>query len=643
MKKPVDEKIKRKAPDLVVNENPKAPNGGNGGAEVAVRQDAVKPAKSSKAEVKPQKIRPAKESAAPDSVVPEPIAAQVLSDSVATEKPSETIATQKPSEPIELHELSASEEVEELDERLASAQKVAEIRALFDAGRTFEGEETAVISDGNEGNGVAAKELRETMVDGATPFNPNPMAQTADPVPLSSLPAPSSNPTTSKVKDPLVGHVLDGKYEITRVVGHGGMSVVYEAKHLLMNKVIALKLMHSHLIHSEKAVCRFQKEAHAVAKLDHSGVIKIYDFGVASNGSPFIAMEFLHGRPLSESIKVNGRLQEEKAISVFKNIAEALDHAHGHGVVHRDLKPSNIVLSDSPNSSAPPKPTVVDFGIAKMTGEDGEDHMSMTATGEVFGSPLYMSPEQCAGREMDQRSDIYSFGCLMYEAVTGRTPFEEKSAIALFHHHQKNEAPRFSMLADRPNVTEELEGIILKCLEKHPLDRYQSMAELAKTLQTLGEKESVPELTRSKRKRNAIMLTVAALMVIIGLILKDQWAFVQGRVMFFVLCLLICSWGAFSRIQSYFRMKESMKLRSPTLNFVQKVRLSFTLMTALIMSVWSVGMMVYVAANATSVPIIDTLAQYLWFTSLILVTLYVVGMVTFAAYTAITALSKETT
>ncbi|MBX9950637.1 MAG: serine/threonine protein kinase [Candidatus Obscuribacterales bacterium] len=592
MKKPVDEKIKRKAADLVVDENQQAPNGDNGGAGVPARHETPKPVK---AKVTPQKISPA-------APVEESGGSKALEDPV---------------------------------------QKVQEVRALFDAGQTFDGEETSALSDSSDKD-VVFKELRETTVD-AEPFSPNPMAQTADPVPISSLPSPQGGPSVSGVRDPLVGHVLDGKYEITRVVGHGGMSVVYEAKHLLMNKVIALKLMHAHLIHSEKAVCRFQKEAHAVAKLDHSGVIRIYDFGVASNGSPFIAMEFLHGKPLSESIKVNGRLEEDKAISVFQNIAEALEHAHGHGVIHRDLKPSNIVLTNIENSSAPPKPTVVDFGIAKMTGEDGEDQLSMTATGEVFGSPLYMSPEQCAGREMDQRSDIYSFGCLMYEAVTGKTPFEEKSAIALFHHHQKNEAPKFSTLANRPHVSDDLEGIILKCLEKHPLDRYQTMAELAKALQTLGARESVPELIRSKRRRNAILLSIALLSAVIGLILKDQWALVQGRVMFFALCLLICSWGAFSMIQRFFKMREAMRMRSTSLNFVQKVRLSFTLMTALIMSVWSVGMMVYVAAHATSSPIIDMLAQYLWFTSLILVILYAVGMIAFAAYTAITALSKETT
>jgi len=586
LKKPVDEKIKRKVADLVVDENQKAPGAGNGGADIPARSEKPKPVR---AEVTPQKIRPA------------------------------LVTEETPDASLDLREESRS----------------------FESGQTFDGQETAVLCDGSEKD-VVFKELRETTVD-AAPFSPNPMAQTADPVPISSLPAPQGDSPSSVARDPLVGHVLDGKYEITRVVGHGGMSVVYEAKHLLMNKVIALKLMHAHLIHSEKAVCRFQKEAHAVAKLDHSGVIRIYDFGVASNGSPFIAMEFLHGKPLSESIKINGRLEEDKAISVFQNIAEALEHAHGHGVIHRDLKPSNIVLTNIENSSAPPKPTVVDFGIAKMTGEDGEDQLSMTATGEVFGSPLYMSPEQCAGREMDQRSDIYSFGCLMYEAVTGTTPFEEKSAMALFHHHQKNEAPKFSTLADQPSVSAELEGIILKCLEKHPLDRYQTMAELAKALQHLGAKESVPDLIRSKRRRNATFLSVAVLAAIIGLILKDQWALVQGRVMFFVLCLLICSWGSFSMIQRFFKMKEAMRIRSTSLNFVQKVRLSFALMTALIMSVWSVGMMVYVAANATSIPIIDMLAQYLWFTSLILVILYGVGMIAFAAYTAITALSKETT
>ncbi len=554
MKKPVDEKIKPKATDLVVDENPEAPNGGNGGANVAAREEIIS----------------------------------------------------------------------------------------FDASQNFEGDQTAALSEDSEKTSADNVES-SVKIDAPATFTPNPLAQTADPVPLSSLPAPQGTAPTIAAKDPLVGHVLDGKYEIIRVVGHGGMSVVYEAKHLLMNRVIALKLMHAHLIHSEKAVRRFQKEAHAVAALNHSGVIKIYDFGVASNGSPFIAMEFLQGRPLSDAIREHGRIEEDKAIVVFKTIAEALEHAHGQGVVHRDLKPSNIVVSKPDNPKEAPKATVVDFGIAKITGDEGDEHLQMTATGEVFGSPLYMSPEQCAGRELDSRSDIYSLGCLMYEAVTGKPPFEAITAMSLFHQHQKCEAPKFSTLADRPNVSEELEGTILKCLEKHPLDRYQSMSELVKSLDSLATKGSVPALMRSKRRQTAILLSIAVLAVIIGLICNDQWQFVQGRVMFFVLCLLICSWGSFSMISKSFRMYETMKLRSPRLNFVQKVRLSFALMTGFIMSVWSVGMMVYVAANATSSPIIEVLAQWLWITSVILVVLYGVGMVTFAAYTAITALAKEST
>jgi serine/threonine protein kinase len=445
-------------------------------------------------------------------------------------------------------------------------------------------------------------------------------------------------------QDPYLGRVFDQKYLLLSVVGKGGMSIVYEAKHLVMNKIVALKLMHSHLLQSEKAVRRFQKEAQAAAALDHSGIMKIYDIGVSPHGAPYIAMEFLKGKSLSDSIKEEGRLEEGKAIGVFRKIADALAHAHANRVIHRDLKPSNIVLTPSDIPSEPIRATVVDFGIAKLTDEGGEDILRMTSTGEVFGSPLYMSPEQCAGRTLDRRSDIYSFGCLMYEAVTGKTPFEAKTPIALFQSHQIKEAPRFSTLTENPDVSSELEAIILKCLEKHPEDRFQSMDELVEALDSLGDKSAVPALVRTQRRQSIVMIVTGIVLVTVGFpILASLWHLGLGQVLFFALCLVLTGWGSFSMFQRFFKMREAMKLRSPVLNFVQKARLSFTFVMAVLMSVWSGGMIVYVAAKATNNPFIDSLAQSLWLGSLFLVGAYFVGIVVFAVITAITALSNEST
>jgi len=445
--------------------------------------------------------------------------------------------------------------------------------------------------------------------------------------------------------NPLIGQIFDGKYELIRIVGKGGMSVVYEAKHLLMNKVVALKLMHTHLLQSEKAVRRFQKEAQAVAALNHSGVLRIYDFGVSPDGAPFIAMEFLEGKPLSDCIREEGRLEEAKALTVFKTVAESLAHAHENRVIHRDLKPSNVVLSPSKDPSQPIKATVVDFGIAKLTNEDGEDNLQMTATGEIFGSPLYMSPEQCAGRELDQRSDIYSFGCLMYEAVSGRTPFEAKTAVALFQKHMKDEAPRFSALSTKPLVSGELEAIILKCLEKHPQDRYQSMDEIVKAFDSLSGTGGLSSLHRVRRNQSTKLLVFALLMVAVGVpLLVTQWHLVLGRAFFLMLVLCICGIGSYSTFAKYFRMRNAMKVRSPSLNFVQKFRLSFTLLMATILSVWSLGMVTYIASIGFGRPVfLETLSNWLWTGSLVLVIGYFVGVVIFAAMTAISAISKEST
>lgn len=651
MSKPTDKKPKQKAPDLVVSKDEKDSNGGNEAANDSAREGIAKPPTKEVVTKAPLRIEAAKKttgSETPEAPVRAEAAKKPAGSEIAKYVVQEEVAKVPPR--IEAAKTPAKEEaartaLREEDAKSPSREDVGS----FDGSETFVGDETAVLSEGNDKNGTSNAVSLQSKGDASALAPPNPMATTADPVPLSSLPSPQAAAAALRepipsVKDQLVGQVLDGKYEITRVVGHGGMSVVYEAKHLLMNKVVALKLMHKHLHHSDKAVRRFQKEAQAVATLNHDGVIRIYDFGVTTDGSPFIAMEFLSGKSLSDYIKVHGRLDEESATAAFKNIADSLAHAHEKGIVHRDLKPSNIVLTEPAVPTGPIKTTVVDFGIAKMTGEDTGEHMKLTTTGEVFGSPLYMSPEQCAGRELDQRSDIYSFGCLMYEAVTGRTPFEAKSAMALFHSHQKNEAPKFSTIEDRPNISEELEGIILKCLEKHPLDRFQTMQDLVKALNDLGADGAVPVLTRMRRKESLVFMLTALLIVgIASPILASMWHLFLGQVVFFLLVFVVTASASYSMYYKFFEMKRTMEVRSHQLNMAQKAKLSFTLLSAVLMSIWSVGMMFYIAAKGTQNPFIDALAQWLWIGSVFLVALYAVGMIIFAGYTALMALSKEST
>src|SRR5262249_37806667 len=157
----------------------------------------------------------------------------------------------------------------------------------------------------------------------------------------------------------------------------------------------------------------------------------IYDFGVTSDGQPFIAMDFLDGRALSEVIKNDGPLSPARGVPIFLQACDALAHAHRMGIIHRDLKPSNLMLIDNDGKKDFVK--IVDFGIAKIIPQEGDKNLQLTATGEIFGSPLYMSPEQCLGQKLDQRSDIYQMGCLMYEAVAGKPPFKCDTAYETIH------------------------------------------------------------------------------------------------------------------------------------------------------------------------------------------------------------------
>lgn len=288
-------------------------------------------------------------------------------------------------------------------------------------------------------------------------------------------------PSDGQGRAPLTGIVLDGKYEVGELIGRGGMSVVYRARHLLLNKPVAIKFLHPHLTHDENAFRRFQKEAKAVTSLTHDGIIHVYDFGQLPDGQPYLAMELLEGQSLADVISKSGSLNRQNALALFKAIAKALEYAHDKGVIHRDLKPSNVVLDKSGDVA---RAKVVDFGIAKF---EDEASVKLTATGEIFGSPPYMSPEQCRGEALDNRSDIYSMGCLMYEALTGRAPFVGSTSFHIMQMHIGDSPASFS--AVRPGLKDcfDLEAAVLKCLAKDPANRFQSARELSVDLEKLEE------------------------------------------------------------------------------------------------------------------------------------------------------------
>lgn len=279
------------------------------------------------------------------------------------------------------------------------------------------------------------------------------------------------------------GGTFAGRYKILSLVGSGGMGSVYKAFDLTLNRNVALKLLHRELIPDDQALLRFQQEARATTRIKHPGVIAVYDFGAAPEDQrPYLIMDYVEGSSLSSLLAISGKLDMERALAIFSKVADTLAHTHSKGVIHRDLKPSNILVMGSGQGQESVR--VVDFGIAKiLEGQDAKDVQKLTQTGQFFGSPLYMSPEQCAGVPTDHRSDIYSLGCVMYEALTGKPPFEGATVYDTIRAHlntppAKLDLPSPDGTSQGKLAKDKLEGIVIKTLAKEPERRYQSMAEL---------------------------------------------------------------------------------------------------------------------------------------------------------------------
>lgn len=302
----------------------------------------------------------------------------------------------------------------------------------------------------------------------------------------------------------LEGVTLDKRFRVLERVGQGGMSEVYKAEHIMLQKMVAIKVLHKQ--QEIEGIERFQQEAKAISALDHRNIVKVYAFGASEDDQLYLAMDFLEGKSLSEILEDEQRLDWKRALSYALQIAQALEQAHSRGIVHRDLKPSNIIIEKDEYKNDIVK--VVDFGIAKLTAESGKEVKDLTQDGNTCGSPPYMSPEQCMGERADARSDIYSFGIMLYELLSGIRPISGRTALELMTNHMERVPEFFVQVCPEAHVPDSLEAIARKCLEKAKEDRYQSMTEIQKDLELVGS-SSDEELSLEDTNRKASEVSLA--------------------------------------------------------------------------------------------------------------------------------------
>src|SRR2546421_1561489 len=293
-----------------------------------------------------------------------------------------------------------------------------------------------------------------------------------------------------RTSDPLVGQTLAGKYLIEKLIKRGGMGAVYLGKHVLMDKTVAIKVLHPSLALDDDVVARFSREAKAASRISHPHAVSVTDFGESENGVVFLVMEYLDGTTLKEVIKTDGPMALERVVEIVRQVTGALDVAHQQGVVHRDLKSDNIMLSQT-NGDDWAK--VLDFGIAKIQQGDGARDVDITAANLVIGTPQYMSPEQCSqSAEIDARSDIYSLGIIIYEMLAGRVQFTVESPTMIMMKQVQDPPP--SILEARPEVGAGLAQVIAKALAKQPADRFQTAGELSEALADAARASESSEL-----------------------------------------------------------------------------------------------------------------------------------------------------
>lgn len=301
---------------------------------------------------------------------------------------------------------------------------------------------------------------------------------------------PSDGEALEKDPDSLVGTTFAGKYRIDARLNEGGMGTVYRGTHVLMDKTVAIKVLRPSLAADEKIVARFSREARAASRISHPNALSVTDFGEDESGHVFLVMEYLSGKTLKHVIREEGPLPLARVVDIARQIGDALHAAHEQGVVHRDLKSDNIMLLDTMTSD---HAKVLDFGIAKIQESEGAVDTNLTAPNLVLGTPQYMSPEQCSqNSEIDARSDIYSFGVILYEMLVGHVPFSGDSPTMVMMKHLQEPVP--SVLEERNDLPASVGRVVARAMAKVPSNRYQNVAELIEDL-TIASGMTIHRLT----------------------------------------------------------------------------------------------------------------------------------------------------
>lgn len=326
--------------------------------------------------------------------------------------------------------------------------------------------------------------------------------------------------------------LINGRYRVIRPLGEGGFAQVYEAEDLDLGRRVAIKILKDARVTSDENLLRFRREAMVLAKLVHPNIISVYSFDLLEDATPCIVMELLSGDSLQKLLSRDKKLESALAIRIFAQVCEGLSYAHSLGVVHRDLSPQNIFLIGGEPSGTV---KIIDFGLSRII-EDTT--VQLTKTGLLIGNPPYMSPELAAGQKVDLRSDIYSLGCVIYESLCGRPPFESDSPVGLLFMHQ-NEYPREpDFIMDEADKELQLKAVLLRCLQKDPAKRYQSCAELRAALLANGKEFYEPK-EQLERLKLEPWQGASKEKTVLG-----RWAFVA-----FAMCMLLpILFFAFSRM-----------------------------------------------------------------------------------------------
>ncbi len=280
-------------------------------------------------------------------------------------------------------------------------------------------------------------------------------------------------PPAPALSDLEPGSLIGGRFTILERLGGGGMSIVYRCQDE-HGKEVAVKLLKAQLALEDKWLMRFQQEAKAIGRLQHPNIITVHEFCVPEDDPPYIVMDFIHGTSLADLITQEGSIDAVRCLRMMIEVADALEHAHAKGVVHRDLKPSNIMLI---KDGAVEHVKILDFGIAKINEPEDSDN-KMTQTGEVFGSPAYMSPEQSLGKKVDDRADQYAMGCVMFECLTGCPPFMGDNAVDTLMKQIHYTAPSLKEASLGKSFTPDVEQFVHRLLEKEPAQRFTTMGEV---------------------------------------------------------------------------------------------------------------------------------------------------------------------